>query len=149
MNLGDLRNRPGARRKRKRVGRGPGSGHGKTCGRGEKGQKARSGAKLRPGFEGGQMPLIRRLPKRGFRSPGRVRLETVNVERLNIFDEGSRVDAKLLAERGIVRRRIDGVKILGKGELKKRLEVVADAFSISARKKIEDAKGTVKLVDGS
>jgi large subunit ribosomal protein L15 len=95
------------------------------------------------------MPLIRRLPKRGFRIYRRVHLETVNVERLNVFDEGSRVDARVLAERGIVKERSQGVKILGNGELKKKLEVVASAFSASARRKIEEAKGTAQLVNGT
>lgn len=145
MKLNNLKNNPGARRKPKRVGRGPGSGHGKTSCRGHKGQKSRSGGKTRPGFEGGQMPLVRRMPKRGFRSPKRGRFEVVNVGDLNLFDEGSRVDAEALAARGIVRKRVDGIKILGRGELTKKLEVVADGFSASARKKIEEAKGTVRL----
>lgn len=147
MNLGSLKNNPGARKKPKRVGRGPGSGHGKTSCRGHKGQKARSGGKTRLGFEGGQMPLIRRMPKRGFRSPKRRLMEEVNVEALNLFDEGSLVDAKTLAERGIIKRRAAGVKILGRGDLGKKLDVVADGFSASARKKIEDAKGTIKIAE--
>ncbi len=145
MNSAGLQNRLQRRKKRKRVGRGPGSGHGKTSCRGHKGQRSRSGSKIRPGFEGGQMPLIRRTPKRGFRSAYMARLEPVNVERLNVFDEGSCVDIGALVERGIVKKRIDGVKILGKGELKKKLEVVADAFSASARKKIGELKGTARL----
>jgi len=145
VKLDTLRNNPGARKKRKRLGRGPGSGHGKTSCKGHKGQKARSGGSIRPGFEGGQMPLIRRIPKRGFRSPRRERMETVNVEQLNIFDEGTMVDPQALAARGLIRNRNIGVKILGGGELTKRLEVLADAFSASSRKKIEDAKGTAKV----
>jgi large subunit ribosomal protein L15 len=145
VRLHELRNNEGARRGAKRRGRGPGSGHGKTSCRGHKGQKARSGAKIRPGFEGGQMPLIRRIPKRGFRAPRGPRLEAVNVGRLDVFDEGSVVDAKALSARGIVRRSCDGVKILGDGALTKRLEVVADAFSVSARRKIEAAKGTARI----
>jgi large subunit ribosomal protein L15 len=145
VKLHELKNNPGARTSIKRRGRGPGSGHGKTSCRGHKGQKARSGKKLRPGFEGGQMPLIRRIPKRGFRAPRGPRLDAVNVERLNAFDEGSVVDMKALVARGIVRRLSDGVKILGDGALTKRLEVVADAFSASARKKIEEAKGAARI----
>lgn len=145
MRLEQIRNNPHARKGRKRRGRGPGSGHGKTSCRGHKGQKARSGVSIRPGFEGGQMPLIRRLPKRGFRSPSRIRQVVVNVESLNAFEDGSMVDHKALAERGIVRGRVDAVKVLGQGELKKRLEVVAHAFSASARAKIEAAKGTVRI----
>jgi len=146
VRLDQVSNNPHARKGRKRIGRGPGSGHGKTSCRGHKGQKARSGASIRPGFEGGQMPLIRRLPKRGFRSPSRLRQGIVNVESLNIFDEGSVVDPRALAARGIVKGCVDGIKILGKGELKKRLEVVAHAFSASARIKIEAAKGAAKIV---
>lgn len=145
MRLDQLRNNPGARKWKKRRGKGTGSGHGKTSCRGHKGQKARSGVSIRPGFEGGQMPLIRRIPKRGFRSHRRERHTTVNVEMLNIFDEGSTVNAALLAERGMVKANNAGVKILGKGDLKKRLEVVADAYSASARKKIEEAKGTATV----
>jgi len=145
VKLHELKNNPGARTSIKRRGRGPGSGHGKTSCRGHKGQKARSGKKLRPGFEGGQMPLIRRIPKRGFRAPRGPRLDAVNVERLNAFDEGSVVDMKAIVARGIVRRLSDGVKILGDGAITKRLEVVADAFSASARKKIEEAKGAARI----
>lgn len=145
MRLHELKNNEGARRPTKRRGRGPGSGHGKTSCRGHKGQKARSGAKIRPGFEGGQMPLIRRIPKRGFRAPRGARLDAVNVGRLEVFEEGSVVDLKALSARGIVRRFSGGVKILGDGALTKRLEVVADSFSASARSKIEAAKGTARV----
>lgn len=145
MRLDQLRNSPGARTGGKRVGRGPGSGHGKTSCRGHKGQKARSGGSIRPGFEGGQMPLIRRLPKRGFRSPRRERIETVNVRDLDRFEDGSIVDLKALAARGLVRARAAGVKVLGGGELTKRLEVAASAFSASAREKIERAKGIARV----
>lgn len=147
MKLGEMRNNPGARKKRKRIGRGPGSGHGKTSCRGHKGQKSRSGSSLRPGFEGGQMPLIRRLPKRGFRSRKRYHLEAINVARLDIFDEGSRVDMDALVARGVVKKRAAGIKILGKGEIGKKLRVVADAFSASARKMIEDAGGTAEIAE--
>ncbi|MEJ2745514.1 MAG: 50S ribosomal protein L15 [bacterium] len=145
MRLDQLRNNPSARRRKKRVGRGPGSGHGKTSCRGHKGQKSRSGVSMRPGFEGGQMPLIRRLPKRGFRSPSRIRQGVVNVESLNVFEDGSVVDPKVLTERGILRGRVDVIKILGQGEIKKKIEVVAHAFSASARAKIEAAQGTVRI----
>lgn len=145
MRLDQLRNNPHARKGKKRRGRGPGSGHGKTSCRGHKGQKARSGVSIRPGFEGGQMPLIRRLPKRGFRSPSRIRQVIVNVESLNIFEDGSVVDHKALTERGIVRGRVDVIKVLGQGELKKRIEVVAHAFSTSAKTKIEAAQGTARI----
>lgn len=145
MRLHELKGNPGGRRPVKRRGRGPGSGHGKTSRRGHKGQKARSGAKIRPGFEGGQMPLIRRIPKRGFRPPCGPRIETINVERLNVFDDGAVVGMEALVARGIVRGRSAGVKVLGDGGLVKRLEVVADAFSASARRKIEAAGGTVRL----
>jgi large subunit ribosomal protein L15 len=100
---------------------------------------------MRPGFEGGQMPLIRRLPKRGFRSPSRIRQGVVNVESLNVFEDGSVVDPKVLTERGILRGRVDVIKILGQGEIKKKIEVVAHAFSASARAKIEAAQGTVRI----
>lgn len=145
MRLDQIENNPGARRKIKRVGRGPGSGHGKTSCRGHKGQKARSGASIRPGFEGGQMPLIRRLPKRGFRSHRRETFETVNVEALNIFDEGAVVDEKALREKGLIKGAGVRLKILGDGSLTKRLEVVAAAFSVGARKKIEALKGAAKI----
>ncbi len=145
MRLDQMRNNPHARKGKKRIGRGPGSGHGKTSCRGHKGQKARSGVSIRPGFEGGQMPLIRRLPKRGFRSPSRIRQGIVNVESLNIFEEGSVVDQGAMAAKGIVRGRVDVIKVLGKGELKKRLDVVAHAFSASARTKIEAAKGAARI----
>lgn len=145
MRLDQLRNNPNARKGKKRRGRGTGSGHGKTSCRGHKGQKARSGVSIRPGFEGGQMPLIRRLPKRGFRSPSRIRQGVVNVESLNVFEDGSVVDHKALAEKGILRARVDAIKVLGEGELKKRLEVVAHAFSASAKTKIEAAQGTIRI----
>ncbi|MDD5557568.1 MAG: 50S ribosomal protein L15 [bacterium] len=145
MRLHRLGTNPGARKRRKRVGRGPGSGHGKTSCRGHKGQKARSGGGVRPGFEGGQMPLVRRIPKRGFRGPRRVRPEPVNVGALNRFDEGSVVDRAALRARGLIRKSDAAVKVLGEGELGRRLEVVADAFSASARRKIEGAGGTARL----
>jgi len=143
MDLASLRNTPGARKPRKRVGRGPGSGHGKTAGKGHKGQKAREGHKHKLGFEGGQMPLLRRLPKRGFKNPNRVEWQTVNVRTLNRFEDGAEVTVLDLLQAGIVRANRGGVKILGTGALEKRLTVRADAFSASARAKIEAAGGAV------
>ncbi|MBI3413773.1 MAG: 50S ribosomal protein L15 [Verrucomicrobia bacterium] len=147
MRLHDLKPRPGAKHRRKRLGQGESSGHGKTSGRGGKGQTARSGSSIRPGFEGGQMPLIRRIPKRGFNN---ARHKTVyipvNVEALNQFEAGTHVDETLLRANGLVNGRGDGVKILGSGELTKKLSVSAEAFSASARTKIEAAGGTCDIV---
>ncbi|HOX01724.1 MAG TPA: 50S ribosomal protein L15 [Candidatus Paceibacterota bacterium] len=146
MRLHDLKPRPGAKHPTKRLGQGESSGHGKTSGRGGKGQTARSGSSIRIGFEGGQMPLIRRIPKRGF---NHARFKTVyvpvNVEALNGFEDGSVVDEALLRERGLANGRADGIKILGGGELSKRLTVKAQAFSASARAAIEKAGGTCEL----
>ncbi|HEY8414919.1 MAG TPA: 50S ribosomal protein L15 [Thermaerobacter sp.] len=145
--LHELRPAPGARRRRKRVGRGIGSGHGKTAGRGTKGQKARSGGAKGPGFEGGQMPLQRRIPKRGFtNAPFRKEYAVVNVEALNRFEPGTEVTPELLVERGLVRDLRDGVKILGDGELRVALTVRAHKFSESARAKIEQAGGKVEVI---
>jgi large subunit ribosomal protein L15 len=147
MRLHDLKPRPGAKRRRKRLGQGESSGHGKTSTRGGKGQTARSGSSIRPGFEGGQMPLIRRMPKRGFNN---TRFGTsylpVNLGDLDKFDEGSRVDEAAVRARGIANGRSDGIKILGKGELTKRLTVSAHAFSASARSKIEALGGVCELI---
>jgi large subunit ribosomal protein L15 len=147
MRLHNLKPRPGAKHRRKRLGQGESSGHGKTSGRGGKGQTARSGSSIRIGFEGGQMPLIRRIPKRGFNN---ARFTTVyapvNVAALNVFDEGARVDEAALRAIGLVNGGSDGVKILGTGELAKKLVVVADAISASARTKIEAKGGTVEIV---
>jgi len=137
---------PGAKGRRKRVGRGPGSGHGKTSCRGGKGQTARSGGNVQPGFEGGQMPLQRRLPKRGFRNIFGTTFEVVNVGRLAGFEAGTAVTPELLRERRIVRRGAAPVKILGTGELGHALTVQAHAVSASARRKIEAAGGTVEIV---
>src|SRR5207237_713314 len=133
MRLHNLKPRPGAKHRRKRLGQGESSGHGKTSGRGGKGQSARSGSSIRIGFEGGQMPLIRRIPKRGSNNvrQGR-RYVPVNLEGLNRFDEGARVDEMALRAIGLANGRADGVKILGDGELKKKLTVAAHAFSASA-----------------
>ncbi len=149
MRLHNLKPNPGAKHRRKRLGQGESSGHGKTSGRGGKGQTARSGSSIRPGFEGGQMPLIRRLPKRGFNN---ARFTTVyvpvNVESLNRFDEGARVDEAVLRATGLANGRQDGIKIkiLGEGKLTKKLTVVAHAFSASARKTIEGLGGACEVI---
>jgi large subunit ribosomal protein L15 len=149
MRLHDLKPRPGAKHRRKRLGQGESSGHGKTSGRGGKGQTARSGSSVRIGFEGGQMPLIRRLPKRGFNNARHTtRYEVVNLEALNQFDEGAHVDVESLKRAGLANGRWHGIKILGDGELTKKLQVSAHAFSASARAKIE-AKGGACEVIGS
>ena len=150
MRLHDLKPRPGAKHRRKRLGQGESSGHGKSSGRGGKGQTARSGSSIRPGFEGGQMPLIRRIPKRGFNNTRfATRYLPVNVESLNRFDDGARVDEAALRQTGLANGRADGVKILGQGELTKKLTVVAHAFSASAKAKIEARGGTCELLSGT
>jgi large subunit ribosomal protein L15 len=147
MRLHNLKPRPGAKHRRKRLGQGESSGHGKTSGRGGKGQTARSGSSIRPGFEGGQMPLIRRMPKRGFNNTRfATRFLPVNLSDLNKFEEGSRVDELALRASGIAKGRSDGVKILGHGELQRKLTVAAHAFSASARAKIEAAGGSCEVV---
>ena len=147
MRLHDLKPRPGAKHRRKRLGQGESSGHGKTSGRGGKGQTARSGSSIRPGFEGGQMPLIRRIPKRGFSNARHtITYIPVNIESLNRFEPGTRVDEVLLRSTGLANGRGDGIKILGDGELTKKLTVVADAFSAAARVKIEATGGVCELV---
>ena len=144
MKLDDLRPAQGTRRTRKRVGRGMGSGNGKTSGRGHKGQGARSGGGVRPGFEGGQMPLTRRVPKRGFHNPFRTRYEPVNLDGLDLFDAGQEVSPESMREKGLAGRGL--VKILGRGELSKALTVKAHGFSRSARQKIEAAGGRVEVL---
>ncbi|MGB9840449.1 50S ribosomal protein L15 [Thermovenabulum sp.] len=146
MRLHDLRPAEGSRKKAKRVGRGTGSGHGKTATRGHKGQKARTGGGVRPGFEGGQMPLYRRIPKRGFTNVFKKEFVVVNVKALNDFEDNTRVTPELLIEKGIIKNIRDGVKILGDGELTKKLEVVAHAFSKSAIEKIEAAGGKAEVI---
>ena len=146
MKLHEIQAPPGANKRTKRVGRGPGSGHGKTSTRGHKGQKARSGGGVRPGFEGGQMPLIRRVPKRGFTNIFRVEVEIVNVAALNRFDDGTVVDIDTLKKAGMVRNRAANVKILGKGDLTKKLTVKATAFSKSAIEKIQAAGGATETI---
>jgi large subunit ribosomal protein L15 len=146
MNLHDLKPNPGAKHRRKRLGNGESSGLGKTCGRGHKGQKSRSGGGVRPGFEGGQMPLHRRLPKKGFSNVQfREKIAIVNVSQLNQkFEDGATVNEKTLREAGLVSGRCDAIKILGQGDLERKLTVVTDAVSASARAKIEKAGGTVE-----
>jgi large subunit ribosomal protein L15 len=147
MRLNDLKPRPGAKHRRKRLGQGESSGHGKTSGRGGKGQTARSGSSIRIGFEGGQMPLIRRIPKRGFNNTRHaVRYNPVNVEALNQFEDGARVDAAMIREAGLANGPIKRVKILGDGELKRKLTILAHKFSASARQKIEAAGGTCEVI---
>jgi large subunit ribosomal protein L15 len=147
MRLHDLKPRPGAKHRRKRLGQGESSGHGKTSGRGGKGQTARSGSSIRIGFEGGQMPLIRRIPKRGFNNARHTtRYIPVNLEALNRFDEGARVDEAALRSAGLANGKGDGIKILGSGEIKKKLTISAHAFSASARAKIEALGGICESV---
>ena len=147
MNLSELHPAPGSRRKRKRRGRGPGSGLGVTAGRGEKGQKSRSGYKGRRGFEGGQMPLIRRVPKRGFHNPGRKVYSVLNVARLEEL-AGDEFTPESLLERGAVSTLRDGLKILGNGEITRPVTITAHKFSAAAREKIERAGGTARVVEG-
>jgi large subunit ribosomal protein L15 len=147
MRLHDLKPRPGARHRRKRLGQGEASGHGKTSGRGGKGQTARSGSSIRIGFEGGQMPLIRRIPKRGFNNARHTtQYLPVNLEALNRFDDGSRVDETALRNAGLANGHAAGIKILGAGELTRRLTISAHAFSASAKAKIEAKGGACELI---
>jgi large subunit ribosomal protein L15 len=147
MRLHNLKPRPGAKHRTKRLGQGESSGHGKTSGRGGKGQTARSGSSIRIGFEGGQMPLIRRIPKRGFNNAEfTTKYLGVNVGELNKFDEGAKVDETALRSVGLANGRADGIKILGEGELTKKLSVSASAFSASAKAKIEAKGGTVEII---
>ncbi len=129
-----------------RKGRGPGSGNGKTAGKGNKGQNARSGGGVRPGFEGGQLPLYRKLPKRGFYNRFATVYSIVNVEALNAFEDGAVVDLEALTEKGIIRKEYDGLKVLGRGEITKKLTVKAKIFSASAKEKIEAAGGKVEVI---
>ena len=145
MKLHDLKPAVGATTAPKRLGRGTGSGLGKTSGKGHKGAKARSGGGKRPGFEGGQMPLTMRLPKRGFTNKWRVEYATVNVERLNIFEDGEVVSPVELIQAGILKNVQDGVKILGNGEITKKLTVKATKFTQAAKEKIEAAGGKVEV----
>ena len=143
MNLGSLKPPAGSRKRRKRVGRGDGSGHGGTSCKGHKGQNARSGGGTKPGFEGGQMPLARRLPKRGFRNLFRKTIVAVNIGQLSRFPAGSVVDADSLIRAGVVKKRCDGIKLLGKGVIDYPLSVKLDKVSQGARTKIEAAGGSI------
>ncbi len=146
MKLSNLSPANGSVRDVKRIGRGHGSGNGKTAGKGHKGQKARSGGGVRPGFEGGQMPLQRRIPKRGFNNIFATKYAEVNVSKLNVFEDGATVDVIALIEKGIIKKELDGVKILGDGELAKKLNVKASAFSKAAVEKIEAAGGKTEVI---
>lgn len=146
MKLHDLKPAEGSRKDKTRLGRGTGSGCGKTSGRGHKGQKSRSGGGVRPGFEGGQMPIYRRLPKRGFKNIWRKNYAEVNVSTLNVFDDDTTVDAVALVEMGILKNVLDGVRILGDGELTKKLNVKAQGFTKSAIAKIEAAGGSAEVI---
>ncbi|HSW40534.1 MAG TPA: 50S ribosomal protein L15 [Acidobacteriota bacterium] len=146
LSINTLMPAEGANRKKKRVGRGMGSGHGKTSTRGYNGQLSRSGSTMRPGFEGGQMPLYRRLPKRGFNNIFRKEYLVVNLEKLSVFESGAHVDPKVMRERGIIRNMRDGVKILGVGQLAHALHVKAHKFSKSAVEKIRSAGGSIEVI---
>ena len=146
MKLNQLSPAEGSAKAAWRKGRGPGSGNGKTAGKGHKGQNARSGGGVRPGFEGGQLPLYRKLPKRGFKNRFAVNYAIVNVAALNRFEDGAVVDAEALKAAKLVRKELDGIKILGEGELTKKLTVKATVFSATAKEKIEAAGGKTEEV---
>lgn len=146
MRLDELQPAEGSKFTRKRVGRGIGSGTGKTSGKGHKGQNARSGGGVRPGFEGGQMPLYRRLPKRGFKNIFAKQYVSINVEDLNKLEDGTEVTAQVLKENGIISKTLDGVKILGRGEITKKLNVKVAKYSASAKEKIEKAGGKAEVM---
>ena len=145
MKLHELKPAEGSRKVRNRVGRGTSSGNGKTSGRGQKGQKARSGVGLRPGFEGGQTPLYRRIPKRGFNNHFAKEYAIVNIADLEVFDNDTVVDSKVLIEKGLVNKELDGIKVLGNGKLTKKLTVVATKFSKSAIEKIQAVGGKIEV----
>lgn len=146
MKLHELSPAPGSVRESKRIGRGHGSGQGKTAGKGHKGQKARAGRGIRPGFEGGQMPLQRRVPKRGFNNIFAEEIATINVSSLNKFEEGTVIDLDALKNAGLVRKSSASVKVLGNGDLSKKVTVKAAAFSESAKSKIEAAGGKTEVI---
>ena len=146
MKLNELQPAEGSKFAAKRVGRGIGSGNGKTSGKGHKGQKARSGGGVRPGFEGGQMPIYRRLPKRGFNNIFAKEYVTINVSELERFENGTEVTAELLKETGVVSKVLDGIKILGRGELTKNLNVKVAKYSAQAKEKIEKAGGKAEVI---
>ena len=146
MKLHELSPAEGSTKKSFRVGRGPGSGNGKTAGKGHKGQNARSGGGVRPGFEGGQFPIYRQLPKRGFNNKWATNYVIVNVSALNVFEDGAVVDLAALLEKKIVRKELDGLKVLGNGEITKKLTVKAAVFSATAKEKIEAAGGKTEVI---
>jgi large subunit ribosomal protein L15 len=146
MHLNELSYPDGARKKRKRVGRGPGSGLGKTSGRGHKGQKSRSGCKIKRGFEGGQMPLRRRLPKRGFTNIFKKHYSIINVKDLNIYEENTTIDLEFLKKQGLIKKVGAGVRLLGDGEIKKPFTVKVSYCTKAAREKIEAAMGKVEII---
>ena len=147
MKLHELEKNIGATHARKRVGRGPGSGLGKTCGRGQKGQKARSGGSINPVFEGGQLPLYRRLPKRGFKNAlFKTTYATINVEDLNAFEDGTVVTPALLKDKGIIKKGLDGLKVLGNGKLERKLTIQANKFSTSALAKIKESGSKAEVI---
>ncbi|AXY26499.1 50S ribosomal protein L15 [Suicoccus acidiformans] len=146
MKLHTLKPNEGSRQSRNRVGRGSGSGNGKTAGRGQKGQKQRSGGKVKVGFEGGQTPLMRRLPKRGFNNINRKEYAIVNLETLNRFEDGATVNVETLKEAGIIKNELAGVKVLGNGTLEKKLTVQAAKFSKTAEEAITQAGGSVEVI---
>ncbi|PJI08895.1 MULTISPECIES: 50S ribosomal protein L15 [Clostridium] len=146
MKLHELKPAEGSKKSPKRIGRGTGSGWGRNAGKGENGQNARSGGGVRPGFEGGQMPLYRRLPKRGFTNIFAKTITAINVDRLNVFEDNTEVTIDALINKGIIKKVNDGVKILGNGELKKKLIVKVNKYSESAAKKIEAAGGKAEVI---
>ncbi len=146
MKLHELKSPEGSRKAPKRLGRGTGSGLGRNSGKGEKGQNSRTGGGVRPGFEGGQMPLFRRLPKRGFTNPFSKKYNAINLDRLNIFENGTEVTEELLLERQVISKKLDGVKILGNGTIEKALTVKVTKFSKSASEKIEAAGGKAEVL---
>ena len=145
MKLHELAPAPGSVKEGYRKGRGPGSGNGKTAGKGHKGQNARSGGGVRPGFEGGQLPLYRKLPKRGFKNHFAVNYAIVNVSALDVFNDGDTVNLDALMAKGIIKKPLDGLKVLGNGEITKKLTVEASVFSASAKEKIEAAGGKTEV----
>ena len=144
MQLHDLAPAPGSRKKRKRIGRGPGSGTGKTSGKGHKGLKARSGGNVRPGFEGGQMPIYRRLPKRGFTNIFKKQYAIINIKDLERFDDGATIDMDALRQVGLVKGKVDGAKLLGNGETTKKFALKNILVSNTAKEKIESAGGSIE-----
>ncbi|MGE5390420.1 MAG: 50S ribosomal protein L15 [Deltaproteobacteria bacterium] len=146
MKLNELKAPPGTNKRVKRVGRGPGSGHGKTSTRGHKGQKARSGGGVRPGFEGGQMPLQRRLPKRGFTNIFKKEYAIVNVKDLNVFENGSEITPEVLLEAGVISKILSGVKLLGDGDLQKKLTLKVHKVSGQAEEKVKAQGGRVEVI---